>query len=260
MLGGELTTGFSPSPCGSRHTRCSQTTFAPQISPGTRHSSEIPGVFPSSCSTREMHEPEVELQAGFGVEKENSLIFPGSFYSLLWIPCVNHEALWPLQVSPERGKRLTHVWKGGGWSFAGLCVRRHLISEHHGAFWPRWALGRGLFASSREAGDAEVPSPSPREKGNSLFCSKHGKFEACSLKASGQTTAEQQTWGYFCQVFLHNRCFLPDWVCRTWVLPSDASRLPDELGFGWGSPGRANPGANPVTSSAIFNSNRDLGF
>lgn len=75
--------------------------------------------------------------------------FSRTFFPLLWINHVNHEALWPLQVSPERRKRLTHVWKGEGWSFPPLCVHRHLISEHHGVFWPRWASGHCLLASSQ---------------------------------------------------------------------------------------------------------------
>lgn len=82
-------------------------------------------------------------------KRETVLFFQGFFFPLLWIHSVNYEALWPLRVSAERGKRLTHVWRGGGWSFPLLCVHRHLISELHGVFWPRRALGRCLFASSQ---------------------------------------------------------------------------------------------------------------
>lgn len=114
------------------------------------HSSETPGGFSPSCSTQEMHKPEVEHQAQvLAGEKGNSFIFPGVFFPLLWIHSVNYEALWPLRVSAERGKRLTHVWRGGGWSFPPLCVHRHLISELRGVFWPRRALGRCLLASSQ---------------------------------------------------------------------------------------------------------------
>lgn len=83
---------------------------------------EIPGVFSPSHSPRETPEPEVERQAQVLARKRKTVFFfQGFFPPLLWIQHVNHEALRPPQGSAEREKRLTHVWRGAGWSFP-CCV------------------------------------------------------------------------------------------------------------------------------------------
>lgn len=112
----------------------------------------------------------------------------------------------------------------------------------------------------REAGDDDVPIPSSSGKGDYLFWSKHGKLELRGLKAqranTGRAASRAGVLGvvfarFSCTIAVFSQTGLAGLGCCRWTLPN--------FPMSWGLAG-AHPRAVPVTSSAIFNSSRGLGF